>query len=156
MKAKYSSLVSGLAGVSGSNVFFRANSSAFGYIRNYTYPTITAHNNLMGANMKGIKGLWVTGLTAAKADLTEYAALYKNLEQVGDDLSVRTGSPFAIMVKIAYGLQALKPNDIDLDTFVWGDFANLFPALTPCIAQFVSQGILPAVEGWETLTNEFI
>ena len=153
-KIKYASFVAGLSGKSGASVFFRSHSTGFGYLRSFTYPKLTTVNALRGAEFKNLTEQLKFVSALGIADLKEYAAKYRNLPQVGaGDLSARANNHVAIWIMAVHNCAKDNALSLDVSTVTLTDLKTLF-AFTD-VASVVNQGWLPAVPGWEDLTNPF-
>ena len=153
-KIKYASFVAGLSGKSGSTVFFRSNNAGFGYMRTYTYPTITEENNLRGQEFKNLTKQLKEVSTSGIEDLKAYAAKYRNLPQVGEgDLSARANNHVAIWIMAVHNVARGNPANVDVSTITYSDLTSLYDFTD--VASLVENGWLPAVPGWEELSNQF-
>lgn len=153
-KIKYASFVAGLSGKSGSSVFFRSDSTGFGYLRSFTYPKLTTVNALRGSEFKNLCEQLKFVDPNAINELKEYAAKYRNLPQVGEgDLSARANNHVAIWIMAVHNCAKDNALSLDVATVTLTDLKTLF-AFTD-IAELVTKGWLPAVPGWEEMTAEF-
>ena len=153
-KIKYASFVAGLTGKSGSSVFFRSSNTGFGYLRAFTYPKITANNNLRGAEFKNLTEQLKAVSAAGIADLKAYAAKYCKLPMVGEgDFSARANNHVAIWIMAVHNCAKANSASMTADTVTLSDLKSLF--VFTDVAAVVDQGLLPAVPGWEQLTAKF-
>ena len=153
-KIKYASFVAGLSGKSGSSVFFRSSNTGFGYLRAFTYPKITANNNLRGAEFKNLTEQLKAVSAAGIADLKAYTAKYCKLPMVGEgDFSVRANNHVAIWIMAVHNCAKANSASMTADTVTLSDLKSLF--VFTDVAALVDQGLLPAVPGWEQLTAKF-
>ena len=151
-KIKYASFVAGLAGKSGSSVFFRSASSGFGYMRTLVQPAYTTTNQDRGEEMKNIAIQYHAMLAPAKANFVTYASKYKNLPPEGGDLSARANNAMACFVLMLWNLKKTDPFSIDLKTLTIADVKTLYVSN---IAAAVAVGYLPSVPGYEALNSPF-
>lgn len=153
-KIKYASFVAGLSGKSGASVFFRSNSTGFGYLRAFTYPKLTEINALRGTEFKNLTEQLKFVTTAGIADLKEYAAKYRNLPQVGaGDLSTRANNHVAIWIMAIHNCHKDNALSLDVSTVTLSDLVTLFDF--DSVAAAITHGWLPAVPGWEELDEPF-
>ena len=154
-KIKYASFVAGLSGKSGSSVFFRSPNTGFGYLRAFTYPKITANNNLRGAEFKNLTKQLKAVSAAGIADLKAYTAKYCKLPMVGEgDFSVRANNHVAIWIMAVHNCAKANSATIDAGTVTLSDLTSLF--IFDSVVSLINQGWLPAVPGWEELDAEFV
>lgn len=151
-KIKYASFVAGLAGKSGSSVFFRSPSSGFGYMRALVQPAYTTTNQDRGKEMNNIAAQYHAMLAPAKANFITYASKYKNLPPDGGDLSARANNAMACFVLMLWNIKKSNPTSVDLKTLTIGDVTGLF---APSIAVAVVDGYLPSVPGYADLDSHF-
>lgn len=152
-KIKYASFVAGLSGKSGSSVFFRSNSTGFGYLRAFTYPKLTTVNALRGAEFKNLTEQLKFVASAGIADLKAYTAKYRKLPQVGEgDLSERANNYVAIWIMAVHNCAKEYSASMTVDTVTISDLRSLFSFTD--VANLVDHGWLPAVTGYEDLTAE--
>ena len=151
-KIKYASFVAGLAGKSGSSVFFRSPSSGFGYMRTLVQPTYTTTNEDRGEEMKNIAIQYHAMLAPAKANFVTYASKYKNLPPEGGDLSARANNAMACFVLMLWNIKKSNPVSVDLKTLTIDDVLCLFATN---VATAVMNGYLPSVPGYSTLNSHF-
>lgn len=152
-KIKYASFVAGLSGKSGSSVFFRSDSTGFGYLRAFTYPKITTVNHLRGSEFKNLTNQLKAVSAAGIADLKAYAAKYRKLPQVGEgDFSARANNHVAVWIMAVHNCAKEFHDSMTVDTVTISDLRSLFSFGS--VAELVDEGWLPAVPGWEDLTAE--
>lgn len=151
-KIKYASFVAGLAGKSGSSVFFRSPSTGFGYMRALVQPTYTQTNEDRGEEMKNIAIQYHAMLAPAKANFVTYASKYKNLPPEGGDLSARANNAMACFVLMLWNIKKCDPDSVDLKTLTIGDVTGLY---VTNIAEAVEAGFLPSVPGYADLNSNF-
>ena len=151
-KIKYASFVAGLAGKSGSSVFFRSTSSGFGYMRTLVQPAYTATNQDRGEEMNNIAIQYHAMLAPAKANFVTYANKYKNLPPEGGDLSARANNAMACFVLMLWNIKKPDPISVDLKTITISDVKQLFATN---IAEAVEAGYLPSVPGYADLNKPF-
>lgn len=152
-KIKYASFVAGLAGKSGSSVFFRSPSSGFGYMRTLVQPAYTTTNKDRGEEMNNIAVQYHAMLAPAKANFVSYASKYKNLPPEGGDLSARANNAMACFVLMMWNIKKSAPASVDLKTLTIGDVEGLF---AHNIAAAVEAGYLPSVPGYADLNSPFL
>lgn len=151
-KIKYASFVAGLAGKSGSSVFFRSPSSGFGYMRTLVQPAYTSTNKDRGEEMNNIAIQYHAMLAPAKANFVTYASKYKNLPPEGGDLSARANNAMACFVLMLWNIKKSSPTSVDLKTLTIRDVNDLFAVH---IAESVEAGYLPSVPGYAGLSSPF-
>jgi len=149
-KIKYASFVTGLSGRTASSVFMRSSSPTFGYLREYVYPTLTDQNAQRGKEFQNLTLQYKSIDAAAITQLKAYAAKYANLPQTGKgDISVRANNSVAVWILAMWNLykeqSSYDPESITLEDLVTLTGIN-------SVADFVTSGYLPAVEGWEDMT----
>lgn len=146
-KIFYPATVGGIIGTVNGGVYYRSNSTKFGYLRSWKYPRLTANNTEKGLWMKNARGFWQNAAALYRADFTAYGQLYQNLPYSGEPYRSRTASGFAIFFK-ALTAWAESMGTVDLATLTQEDFA--LGALTmETLADCVTNGYLPVVDGWE-------
>ena len=151
-KIKYASFVAGLAGKSGSSVFFRSPSTGFGYMRALVQPVYTHTNQDRGEEMNNIAVQYHAMGAPAKANFVTYASKYKNLPPEGGDLSARANNAMACFVLMFWNIKKSAPLSVDLKTLTIADVVGLF---AENIAKAVEAGYLPSVPGYATLNYRF-
>lgn len=150
-KIKYASFVAGLAGKSGSSVFFRSPSTGFGYMRALVQPTYTQTNEQRGLEMNNLAVQYHAMSAPAKANFVTYASKYKNLPPEGGDLSARANNAMACFVLMMWNIKKSDPTAIDLKTLTISDVSLLY---APSIALAVNNGYLPSVPGYADLNKQ--
>lgn len=154
-KFKFAPTIAGIIGTLGTGVYYRTNSAKFGLLRTWVMPKPSASTVLRGSYISNLSKLWNESAEAdGKADLAAYGQKYKLLPVYGDGLSVRTASGFAIWYKALYAYSEAVPAT-DLSTLTAGDIV-LVGSTINTVASLVENGYLPAVDGYELLTNEII
>ena len=151
-KIKYASFVAGLAGKSGSSVFFRSNSQGFGYMRALVQPSYTTTNQVRGEELNNLAVQYHTLPELVKKQFQTYASKYKDLPGTGGDLAARANNSMAVLVKLFWSIKKTDPIAVDLKTITFADI-QLYNAYS--IATAVQAGHLPAVPGYELLTEPF-
>lgn len=154
-KFKFAPTIAGIIGTLGTGVYYRTNSSKFGLLRTWVMPKPSASTVLRGSYISNLSKVWKeTGTNQGKADLATYGQKYKLLPVYGEGLSVRTASGFAIWYKALYAYSEAVPQ-VDLSTLTAGDIALIGSDINT-VAGLVANGYLPAVDGYELLTNLII
>ena len=149
-KIKYASFLTGLAGKSGSSVFFRSPSSGFGYMRTLVQPAYTTTNQDRGEEMNNIAVQYHKMTPGAKANFVIYASKYKNLPPEGGDLSARANNAMACFVLMLWNIKKSNPVSVDLKTLTIEDVLCHFATN---VATAVMNGYLPSVPGYEALNS---
>ena len=153
-KIKYASFVTGLSGRSGSNVFYRSSSSAFGYMRNHVQPVYTDTNEQRGKEFQNLGVQYRKINTGGKEDLRSYARKYSNLPANSGDISVRANNGMAVFVAMCWRIKktsqegAVALNSLDLS-----DITTLYNVAS--VVDAVDAGYLPAVPGYEEYAQPF-
>ena len=154
-KFKFAPTIAGIIGTLGTGVYYRTNSAKFGLLRTWVMPKPSTSTVLRGSYISNLSKLWTESATeGGKADLAAYGQKYKLLPVYGDGLSVRTASGFAIWYKALYALSVDVPAT-DLSTLTAEDIILLSPGINS-VADLVDSGYLPAVDGYELLTETII
>ena len=154
-KFKFAPTIAGIIGTLGTGVYYRTNSAKFGLLRSWVMPKPSASTVLRGSYISNLSKLWTESATAeGKADLATYGQKYKLLPVYGDGLSVRTASGFAIWYKALYAYSVAVPAT-DLSTLTDLDILLVESQLNS-VAALVNNGYLPAVDGYELLTEPII
>ena len=79
-KVFFAPTVAFLSGKIGEGVYMITAKQGMSYMRHYSYPTITAWNNMRGAEMSHLSVLWNTVLSEGyKNDMAKYAVEYHAL-----------------------------------------------------------------------------
>lgn len=151
-KFKFAPTIAGIIGTLGTGVYYRTNSAKFGLLRTWVMPKPSASTVLRGSYISNLSKLWTESMEeAGKTDLATYGQKYKLLPVYGDGLSVRTASGFAIWYKALYAFSVAVPAT-DLSTLTAEDILLLDSQLNS-VAALVNNGYLPAVDGYELLTE---
>lgn len=154
-KIKFAPTIAGIIGTLGTGVYYRTNSSKFGLLRTWVMPKPSASTVLRGSYISNLSKVWNESATeAGKADLATYGQKYKLLPVYGEGLSVRTASGFAIWYKALYAYSEAVPAT-DLSTLTAEDIALISSGINT-VAILVENGYLPAVDGYELLTERII
>lgn len=154
-KFKFAPTIAGIIGTLGTGVYYRTNSSKFGLLRTWVMPKPSASTVLRGSYISNLSKVWnETATVEGKADLATYGQKYKLLPVYGEGLSVRTASGFAIWYKALYAYSVAVPS-VDLSTLTAGDIV-LVGSNINTVAHLVVNGFLPAVDGYELLTERII
>ena len=152
-KIKYASFVAGLAGKSGSSVFFRSSSPAFGYLREFVHPEATTNTALRGSEFKNLSALYRELSPDNKTEFATYAREYRNLPQIGKgDISVRANNGMACMVLMFWNITR-QETGFEPATVTWGDITSLLNVTA--ISAAIALGFLPSVPGGSALSEEF-
>ena len=154
-KVLYSQMVSGIAGRMDSQVYYRSRNSQFGYVRKYTYPIITENNAYFAGSTKGISRLWEAAHPDYRNDWHLYAQKYKDFSPNNKLLRQRTNSSFAIFVKCVWEVSMQELPHLDLDSIQVEDFPQLFADMIS-VATAVENGLIPKVDGWKLLHNNYV
>ena len=154
-KIKYASFVTGLSGKSGSSVFYRSQSSAFGYLRNHVTPTYTATNETRGKEFANLGVQYRDLSAAAKIDFQDYARKYRLLPASGSgDMAVRANNGMACFVKMMWNIKKEAGESVNLASIVLSDITTLYFA--DSVKACINAGFLPAVDGYEEYDADFI
>lgn len=154
-KFKFAPTIAGIIGTLGTGVYYRTNSAKFGLLRTWVMPKPSASTVLRGSYISNLSKVWKeTATVDGKADLATYGQKYKLLPVYGEGLSVRTASGFAIWYKALYAYSVAVPT-VDLSTLTAEDIALTHTTINS-VAALVNNGYLPAVDGYELLTEEII
>lgn len=154
-KFKFAPTIAGIIGTLGTGVYYRTNSSKFGLLRTWVMPKPSTSTALRGSYISNLSKVWNESATAeGKADLATYGQKYKLLPVYGEGLSVRTASGFAIWYKALYAYSEAVPQ-VDLSTLTAEDIALVGSDINT-VAVLVANGYLPAVDGYELLTQSII
>ena len=91
---------------------------------------------------------------AGIADLKAYAKKYAKLPTVGGDgLKARANNHVAVWILALWNLAKETGSGLDLTSVTLNDLVTLFNFTS--VADIVTAGYLPAVDGWETLDSPF-
>jgi len=154
-KIKYASFITGLSGKSGSSVFYRSPSSAFGYMRNHVTPTYTETNADRGKEFHNLGVQFRALSTAAKQDFQDYARKYRLLPASGSgELGVRANNGMACFVKMMWNLKKEAGESVNLASIVLSDITTIF--LATSVKAAIDRGYLPAVPEYEQYDANFI
>ena len=154
-KFKFAPTIAGIIGTLGTGVYYRTNSAKFGLLRTWVMPKPSASTVLRGSYISNLSKVWKEAATdEGKIDLATYGQKYKLLPVYGEGLSVRTASGFAIWYKALYAYSVAVPT-VDLSTLTAEDIALTHTTINS-VAALVNNGYLPAVDGYELLTEEII
>lgn len=155
-KVSYATFVTGISGRSGNSVFFRSPSTAYGYLRNYVYPTITETNTARGKEFANLTLQLRSMSSAGIDDLKAYAKKFAKLPTVGGDgLKARANNHVAVWILAVWNLKKETGAGLELDTVTLNDLSTLF-CFTK-LKDIIDLGYLPAVDGYEVydaLLNE--
>lgn len=153
-KIKYANFVTGLSGKSGSNVFYRSSSSAFGYMRNHVTPVYTDTNEQRGKEFQNLGVQYRKINTGGKEDLRSYARKYSNLPANSGDISVRANNGMAVFVAMCWRIKKTsEPEAVQLNSLDLSDITTLYNINS--VADAVDAGYLPAVPGYEGYDQPF-
>lgn len=154
-KISYATFVTGISGKSGNSVFFRSPSTAYGYLRNYVYPTLTATNTARGKEFANLTLQLKTMNPAAVADFKDYAKKFAKLPPVGSGgITARANNHVAVWILAVWNLKKATGAGVELDTITVADIYTLFEWFS--LAAIITQGYLPAVEGWEEYDTDLL
>ena len=154
-KFKFAPTIAGIIGTLGTGVYYRTNSAKFGLLRTWVMPKPSASTVLRGSYISNLSKVWKeAGTDEGKIDLATYGQKYKLLPVYGEGLSVRTASGFAIWYKALYAYSVAVPAT-DLSTLTAEDI-ELLETQINSVAALVNNGYLPAVDGYEALTEPII
>lgn len=153
MKVIHSAITDGLSGTTGNSVLMRTRSPKFSYLRVWRQPARTEQNDYIGEVSKNL-GSQVDIITPeGKEDLRLYAKKYKDIPYFGDKHKVRAGNWFAVWTLLIWNVakeagEEDNINGIEIKTlFSSHSIANVKNAC--------DQGLLPKVDGYEEMTNDF-
>ena len=154
-KISYATFVTGISGKSGNSVFFRSPSTAYGYLRNYVYPTLTATNTARGKEFANLTVQLKSMKPAAVADFKDYAKKFAKLPAVGSGgITARANNHVAVWILAVWNLKKAIGAGLELDTVTLADIYTLFEWFS--LSAIISQGYLPAVDGWEEYTKDLV
>ena len=153
-KVSYATFVTGISGRSGNTVFFRSPSTAFGYLRNYVYPTLTATNTTRGKEFQNMAVVLKSVSTAGIADLKAYAKKFAKLPTVGGSgLKARANNHVAVFILALWNLQKETGSGLDLSSVTLNDLITLFNFIN--LATIIKDGYLPVVDGYSEYNSAF-
>lgn len=152
MKVVHTFSVANLRGKQDNSVYYPSPSEKFSIVRKFVYPTITAHNNLMGTKMANLRNIWNTCNPLYQADLIWYAGHFYSENKDLPNFGIPLNNGFAALVKAAFAWEATDPETIDLTTVTVADIVLLNEGMLT-VKSMVDDGYLPTVEGFETLTQ---
>lgn len=151
-KISYATFVTGISGKSGNSVFFRSPSTAYGYLRNYVYPTLTATNTARGKEFANMCFILKSVTTAGLADLKAYAKKFAKLPTVGgSSLKARANNHVAVWILALWNVRKENGTGIDLTSITVNDLVSLFGFTD--LATIIEAGYLPAVDGYEAYNH---
>ena len=154
-KIKYASFVTGLSGKSGTTVFYRSTSPAFGYMRNHVTPTYTDTNEQRGKEFANLGVEFRKLSAAAKTDFQDYARKYRLLPASGSgEIAVRANNGMACFIKMMWNIRKVNGESVVLSSIVLSDITTVF--LTDSVKAAIDNGYLPAVDGYEQFDADFI
>lgn len=154
-KVSYATFVTGISGKSGNSVFFRSPSTAYGYLRNYVYPTLTATNTARGKEFANLTLQLKSMNPAAIADFKDYAKKFAKLAPVGSGgITARANNHVAVWILAVWNLKKATGAGLELDTVTLADIYTLFEWFS--LADIITKGFLPAVDGWEEYDAELL
>lgn len=147
-KVSYATFVTGISGKSGNSVFFRSPSTAYGYLRNYVYPTLTENNTDRGKEFANLCLALKTMSPAALADFIAYAKKFSKLPTVGGGgLKARANNHVAVWILAVWNLKKETGAGLELDSVTLNDLVSLFGFTK--LKDIIDDGYLPAVDGYE-------
>lgn len=147
-KIKYASFITGLSGKSGSNVFYRSSSSAFGYMRNYVTPTYTETNEQRGKEFQNLAVQYRKIHTGGKEDLANYARKYSKLPASGSgEMAERANNGMAVFIAMCWRIKKTNPEAVNLASLVLTDITQVYEVNS--VSNAVNKGFLPAVPEFE-------
>lgn len=153
-KIKYASFITGLSGKSGSNVFYRSQSSAFGYMRNQVTPIYTDTNEQRGKEFQNLGVQYRKLKTGAKEDFRNYARKYSNLPANSGDISVRANNGMAVFIAMCWRIKKTsEPEAVNLSSLTLSDIIQVYEVAS--LNDAVDEGFLPAVPGYEEYNQPF-
>ena len=153
-KIKYASFITGLSGKSGSTVFYRSPSSAFGYMRNHVTPIYTETNEQRGKEFENLGVQYRKIIEPAREDLANYARKYSQLPASGSgEMAVRANNGMAVFIAMCWRIKRTNPEAVNLASLTLSDIMTVYNINS--VASAVDQGFLPAVPGWEDYTEDF-
>lgn len=154
-KVSYATFVTGISGKSGNSVFFRSPSTAYGYLRNYVYPTLTETNTARGKEFANLTLQLKSFSSAALDDLKAYAKKFSKLPTVGGSgLKARANNHVAVWILAVWNLKKEIGAGVELDTITVGDLSTLFGFTD--LKAIITLGYLPTVDGWEEYDADII
>ena len=147
-KIKYASFITGLSGKSGSNVFYRSSSSAFGYMRNHVTPIYTETNEQRGKEFQNLGVQYRKITTGGKEDLANYARKYSKLPASGSgEMAERANNGMAVFIAMCWRIKKTNPEAVNLASLVLSDITQVYAINS--VNDAVDKGFLPAVPEYE-------
>lgn len=148
-KVSYATFVTGISGRSGNSVFFRSPSTAYGYLRNYVYPTLTENNTDRGKEFANLTLQLRSMSSAALADFKAYAKKFAKLPPVGSGgITARANNHVAVWILAVWNLKKETGAGLELNSLTLNDLYSLFGFTK--LKDIIDGGYLPAVEGYES------
>ena len=154
-KIKYASFITGLSGKSGSNVFYRSQSSAFGYMRNHVTPIYTDTNEQRGKEFQNLGVQYRKLPPSAIEDFRNYARKYSKLPASGSgEMAVRANNGMAVFIAMCWKIKKTsEPEAVQLNSLTLSDIITVYAVGN--LSEAVYHGFLPAVDGYEDYTSSF-
>ncbi|NLK49492.1 MAG: hypothetical protein GX294_02470 [Candidatus Cloacimonetes bacterium] len=118
--------------------------------RRWVMPKLTEQNSEMGKTSQNLSKLWEGASTEYKDDFAAYARLYGQLKS-NRRKAVNNG--YSLFVKAMYAWAKTEDPELDLKTVTLQDIDTLGGRVAS-VYGCVSNGILPAVPGWEEMEGE--
>lgn len=147
--------VSHISGKVGEGVYMISAKGGMSYLRNYSYPTLTANNHEKGAIMDHLSYLWNSEISSGyKTDMKAYAVEYHALANYGKPRSDRAYSAFAVFVMLLFAIQKAHSATIDLVTVTMAELNAITPSVTN-IADQTTNGLLPITPNSASYTADW-
>lgn len=153
MKVIHSAITDGLSGKTGNSVLMKTRSPKFSYLRVWNQPARTEQNDFIGEVSKKIGQNTDEIMPGGLEDLKKYAKKYKQIPYFGDRYKVRAGNWFAVWTLLLWNT-AKSENEIELLKEISPESLLTQNGITN-IKTACDAGLLPRVEGYETMTNRF-
>jgi hypothetical protein len=115
------------------------------YTRNYSYPSLSAHNNYCGTCFLAIiNNIWKKADPGFKQDLRDYTKAW-NQTQLSQDLNKHHYNSLNILIKACFNIARQKDFDLrtlNLETFA-GTPTSLLGNQEPTVAKLIEEAVLP-------------
>jgi len=155
-KIKYASFITGLSGKSGSNVFYRSSSSAFGYMRNHVTPIYTDTNEQRGKEFQNLGVQYRTIPEPAREEFRDYARKYSKLPASGSgEMAVRANNGMAVFIAMCWKIKKTSdPGAVELNSLTLSDLVTVYSIEN--LSDAINEGFLPSVDGAENYNESWI
>ena len=115
--------------------------------RRWVKPEESINNSRLSKITQNLKSIWKDTSPLFKADVKEYAGLYKKQRLKS---GIFPSGAFAVFLRLMYTYRKTNPGQIDLSTLALSDLVAA-DASVCTIAGSVRAQLLPPVRGWEKL-----